>query len=136
MIRLFMLKLNINEIKFNENSPRKINKEKLEKLCKSIKDFPEMTYLRPIILNEDNVVLGGNMRLLAFKKLNISEVPILYNKDLTIEKQREFIIKYNLSFGEWDWDILACDFDNELLIDGSLDELQKIGMKFKLMKYI
>lgn len=98
-------KVKISEIKQNEDSPRIISDDKLDQLTKSIKEFPEMMKLRPIIVNDSNVVLGGNMRLKACLNAGLEEVYIIRASKLTAEQQKEFIIKDNVGFGRWDWDI-------------------------------
>jgi hypothetical protein len=115
----------INDIKNNPNNPRVIKDDKYMKLVKSLIDFPEMLNIRPIIVNSDMIVLGGNMRLKACKEAGIEEVPIIVAKDLTEEKQREFIIKDNVGYGEWDWDILANEWDVEQLDDWGLEVITK-----------
>ena len=100
-------KVNIKEIKRNPNNPRTIHKDKFNKLVNSIKELPEMLNLRPIVVNEDMVVLGGNMRLRACKEAGLKEVPIIKVTELSQEKQREFVIKDNVGYGQWDWDSLA-----------------------------
>ena len=111
----------ISEVKANPNNPRTIKDEKFKKLVASIKGFPEMLSLRPIVVNDDMVVLGGNMRLKACKEAGIKEVPIIKASDLTDEQQKEFIIKDNVGFGDWDWDMLANEWDVEQLQDWGLD---------------
>lgn len=111
----------IGLVKLNENNPRIIKDDKFKKLVKSIQDFPEMLNLRPIIVNSDMVVLGGNMRLRACKEAGLKVVPIIKADELTPEQQDEFIVKDNVGFGEWDWDILANEWDAELLSDWGLD---------------
>ena len=111
----------ISKVKPNETNPRFIKDNKFKKLVKSIKEFPEMLKLRPIVVNEDMVVLGGNMRLKACKKAGLKEVWILKADNLTEEQQKEFIVKDNVGFGEWDWDILANEWDAYLLEDWGLD---------------
>lgn len=96
----------INEIKLNPNNPRLIKDDKFKKLVQSIKDFPEMLNIRPIVVNEDMVILGGNMRYKACLEAGLKEVPIIKVDGLSAEKQREFIIKDNVSGGEWDWGLL------------------------------
>lgn len=113
--------VDISTIKENNVNPRKITKLQLEKLKKSIKDFPEMLELRPIVVDLDNSVLGGNMRLKALKELNINPVPIVKITDLPDDKKRQFIIKDNVGFGEWDWDMLNADWDMDELKDWGLD---------------
>ena len=90
----------ISAVKTNPNNPRVIKDEKFDKLVQSIKDFPQMLEIRPIVVNDDMIVLGGNMRLKACKEAGLKEVPIIKASDLTEEQQREFIIKDNVGFGE------------------------------------
>ena len=111
----------ISEVKANPNNPRIIKDDKFKKLVQSIKDFPEMLNLRPIVVNGDMVVLGGNMRLKACKEAGLKEVPIIKAEDLTEDQQREFIIKDNVGFGEWDWDEIANNWDAEQLDEWGLD---------------
>ena len=112
--------INIQEIRPNENNPRFIKDYKFKKLVKSIKEFPQMLKLRPIVVNSDMVVLGGNMRLKACKEAGLKEVWVLKADDLTEQQQREFIVKDNVGFGEWDWDILANDWNGQQLDDWGL----------------
>jgi len=111
----------ISKVKNNPNNPRLVKDDKFEKLVKSIQEFPEMMKIRPIVVNEDMIVLGGNMRLRACKDAGLKEVPIIKASELTDEQQREFIIKDNVGFGEWDWDDLANEWDAEELEDWGLD---------------
>ena len=111
----------ISAIKRNPNNPRILKDDKFAKLTQSIKDFPQMLDIRPIVVNDDMVVLGGNMRLKACKEAGLSEVPVIKVDDLTEEQQREFIIKDNVGFGEWDWDLLANEWDTDLLEDWGLE---------------
>lgn len=105
----------------NPNNPRVIKDDKFKKLVQSIKDFPEMLRLRPIVVNAEMVVLGGNMRLKACQAAGLTEVPTILASGLTDEQQREFIIKDNVGFGEWDWDALANTWDAEELDAWGLD---------------
>ena len=111
----------ISAIKRNPNNPRILKDDKFAKLTQSIKDFPQMLDIRPIVVNDDMIVLGGNMRLKACKEAGLSEVPVIKVDDLTEEQQREFIIKDNVGFGEWDWDLLANEWDADLLDAWGLD---------------
>lgn len=111
----------IGSVKSNPNNPRIIKDDKFKKLVKSIQEFPEMLNLRPIVVNEDMVVLGGNMRLKACKEAGLKEVPIIQASDLTEDQQRQFIIKDNVGFGEWDWDMLANEWDEHELNEWGLD---------------
>jgi DNA modification methylase len=113
--------IKISEIKSNPNNPRLIKDDKFKKLVKSIQEFPEMLKLRPIVVNNEMIVLGGNMRLKACIEAGLKEVYILKADDLTEEQQKEFIVKDNVGFGEWDWDILANEWDTEKLQDWGLD---------------
>ena len=113
--------MNINEIKPNPSNPRIIKDEKFKKLVKSIQDFPQMLELRPIVIDENNVVLGGNMRLKACIEAGLKDVPVKQAKDLTEEQKKEFIVKDNVGYGEWDWDDLANNWDEQLLTEWGLD---------------
>jgi ParB-like chromosome segregation protein Spo0J len=112
--------LKISEVKLNPNNPRLIKDDKFKKLVQSIKDFPEMLSIRPIVVNQDMIILGGNMRYKACKEAGLKEVPIII-ADLTEAQQREFLIKDNTSGGEWDWEVLANEWDNEQLEAWGLD---------------
>jgi len=114
-------KVKINEIKSNELNPRWIKDSKFEKLVKSIKEFPEMLELRPIVVDEDMIILGGNMRHKACIEAGIKEIPITIAKGLTDNQKKEFIIKDNVGFGEWDWDLLVNEWDQKKLKDWGLD---------------
>ena len=116
----------ISKVKPNETNPRFIKDSKFKKLVKSIKEFPEMLKLRPIVVNKDMVVLGGNMRLKACKEAGLKEVYILKADDLTEEQQKEFIVKDNVGFGEWDWDILANEWNSVQLEDWGMDNWQNM----------
>jgi hypothetical protein len=116
-----MEKLNIAAIKPNEENPRFITDAKFKKLVKSIKDFPEMLEARPLVIDEDNVVLGGNMRLKALKAAGVFEIPVKRVEGWTAEQKKEFIIKDNLGYGEWDWELVANGWDAEQLGDWGLD---------------
>ena len=106
----------IGSIKPNPDNPRTIKDDKFRKLVQSIKDFPEMLELRPIVVNADMIVLGGNMRLLACRSAGIQTVPVIRAEHLTPEQQREFIVKDNVGFGDWDWQALANEWDAGELI--------------------
>ena len=111
----------INEIKPNPNNPRIIKDHKFKQLVKSIQDFPQMLELRPIVIDENNMVLGGNMRLKACIEAGLKDVPVKQAKDLTEEQKKEFIVKDNVGYGEWDWDDLANNWDAQELTDWGLD---------------
>lgn len=110
----------ISEVKLNPNNPRLIKDDKFKKLVQSIKDFPEMLSIRPIVVNMDMIILGGNMRFRACKEAGIKEIPVIVT-DLPEDKQREFLIKDNTSGGEWDWDMLANEWDTDELEAWGLD---------------
>lgn len=114
-------KVKLSFIKPNPNNPRLIKDDRFKKLVKSIKEFPEMLEIRPIVVNSDMIVLGGNMRLKACKEAGLKEVPIIKASDLTEEQQREFIIKDNVSGGEWDWEMIANEWDGVQLEEWGLD---------------
>jgi len=116
-----MEKLNIAAIKPNEENPRFITDSKFKKLVKSIKDFPEMLEARPLVIDEDNVVLGGNMRLKALKAAGVFEVPVKRVLGWTEQQKKEFIIKDNLGYGEWDWELVANIWEIEELAEWGLD---------------
>lgn len=111
----------IGNIKANPNNPRLIKDEKFIKLVKSIQDFPQMLEIRPIVVNDDMVVLGGNMRLKACKEAGLKTVPVIKASLLTQEQQKEFIIKDNVGFGEWDWSMIANEWDAEQVTEWGLD---------------
>ena len=114
-----MQNLPIGKIKANPNNPRTIKDDKFFKLVQSLKDLPEMAKVRPVVVNQDMVVLGGNMRLKAMKEAGWKEVPVEI-VDWDEDKQRQFIIKDNVGFGEWDWEMLANQWDAEQLDDWGL----------------
>ena len=113
--------MRITEIKPNPNNPRIIKDDKFKKLVKSIKDFPQMLELRPIVIDENNIVLGGNMRLKACIEAGLTDVPVKQAADLTEEQKKEFIVKDNVGYGEWDWDELANNWNTDDLIEWGLD---------------
>ena len=114
-------KVNIKEVITNEKNPRYIRDPKFNKLVKSIQSFPEMLEKRPIVVDENMIVLGGNMRLNACKKAGLTEVWIDVAEGWTQEQKNEFIIKDNVGFGEWDWEILANEWDTQELSDWGID---------------
>jgi DNA modification methylase len=111
----------ISEVKSNQNNPRLIKDDKFTKLVASIKSFPDMLKLRPIVVNDDMIVLGGNMRLKACKEAGMKKVHIIKASNLTEEQQREFIIKDNVGFGEWDWEMLGNEWPEDKLEEWGLD---------------
>jgi hypothetical protein len=129
--------MKINEIKPNPNNPRIIKDIKFKQLVKSIQDFPQMLELRPIVIDENNMVLGGNMRLKACIEAGLTDVPVIHANNLTEEKKREFIIKDNVSFGSHDWSELANNWDVDLIQEWGLDiigfdNVEDLGEGFSL----
>lgn len=116
--------MKLSEIKPNPTNPRFIKDEKFEKLKKSIKDFPKMLAMRPMIVDENNILLGGNMRFRALQDLGMKEIPdewVKKESELTDEEKKQFIIKDNVGFGEWDWHDLQANWDTEKLEEWGLD---------------
>jgi len=116
--------MRLSEIKVNPSNPRLIKDDRFKKLCNSIKDFPKMMTLRPIVIDTNGVILGGNMRFKALKELGYKEVPDEWVKradELTDEEKQRFIIEDNVPFGEWDWDMLANEWDHEQLAEWGLE---------------
>ena len=116
--------MKLSELKINPNNPRLIKDDKFKKLVKSIEDFPKMMELRPIIIDDQNMILGGNMRYKALQHLNFKDIPDSWIKkasELTEEQKREFIIKDNVSFGLHDWDALANEWNEDELKDWGVD---------------
>ena len=153
--------IKLNKIKVNDKNPRTITEDKLRRLIESILVFPKMLIIRPIVIDEKCVALGGNMRTRALKEIKklgrdaIPErlqqirqyankpqeeknellahwdawfkdetVPVIHAESLTEEEKREFIIKDNSSFGAWDWDVLANEWESEQLDDWGVDVWQ------------
>jgi ParB-like chromosome segregation protein Spo0J len=111
----------IGDVKINPNNPRLIKDDKFAKLVQSIKDLPQMLDIRPIVVNSDMVVLGGNMRLKACKEAGLKQVPIIIADNLTEDQQREFLIKDNVSGGEWDWLMIQSEWDTNELSEWGLE---------------
>ena len=107
--------IKVSKLKKNPNNPRILRDDKFEKLKNSIREFPRMMSLRPIIVDAESIVLGGNMRLEAIKSLGMKEIPDEWVKradDLTDAQKQEFIVKDNVGFGEWDWEVLANEWSD------------------------
>ena len=122
----------IRSIKGNTKNPRQLEKKKFKKLVKSLKEFPEMLEKRPLIV-ADGVILGGNMRYKAALELGFKEVPIIDASEWTEEQRNQFIIKDNLSFGAWDWDILANEWDAAELEEWGLDVWQPNELDYSVL---
>jgi hypothetical protein len=120
-------KVKIEDIKLNPKNPRIIKDKKFEKLCKSIELFPEMLNIRPIVVDENMMVLGGNMRLKACKELKYREVPICFVDELTEEQKNEFILKDNNSFGEWDYKELE-NWNKDMLLNSGFEDYDILGI--------
>jgi hypothetical protein len=126
------MKINITKLKLNSNNPRIIKDYKFKQLVMSIKEFPEMLEKRPIVVDEDMVVLGGNMRLKACQEAGLKEIYVNIAKGWTEKQKQQFIIKDNIGYGEWDWDVLANEWNNddlenwglEINIDDEIDKLE------------
>ena len=113
--------MNINLIRANPNNPRICKDHKFKQLVKSIQDFPQMLELRPIVIDENNMVLGGNMRLKACIEAGLTDVPVIHANNLSEPQKKEFIVKDNVGYGEWDWDALANEWNIEDLDNWGLD---------------
>ena len=114
-------KIAISKVKPNSSNPRIIKDYKFKKLVNSIKEFPQMLKIRPIVVDESMIVLGGNMRLKACKEAGLKHVHVIRASELSEEQKAEFIIKDNVGFGQWDWDILANEWEAEKLEEWGLD---------------
>jgi hypothetical protein len=113
--------MKIKDLKLNKNNPRFIRDESFEKLKKSINDFPQMLALKPIIIDENNVILCGNMRYRALKDLGETDCHVVVAEGLTEEQKKELLIKDNLSMGEWDYEILGNFWDVDKLIEWGME---------------
>lgn len=129
-----MVEVDITDLKENPDNPREIGRDKMKQLVQSLKDFPEMLKLRPIVVDSDNVVLGGNMRLKALRKLKKKKAWVVRADDLTEEQKQEFIIKDNVGFGEWQWNELHMNWDIPKLKAWGLEVINPddYGTKFDL----
>ena len=116
--------VHISAVRPSHKNPRLIKDIKFKKLVQSIKDLPDMLKLRPIVVDENNVILGGNMRYKACIEAGLKEIPVIVASDMTKEQQDAFVIKDNVSFGEWDWDILGNEFNTVDLADWGVDVWQ------------
>lgn len=116
--------IKLNSIKANPNNPRIIKNEKFDKLKRSIEEFPEMMELRPIVIDETNTIIGGNMRFRALQELGKKEVPNNWIKkasELTEDQKNRFVITDNASFGEWEWEAIKSDWDLDFVADWGVD---------------
>lgn len=117
-------KVSIDKIHANAENPRSIKSHKFSKLVRSVKEFPEMLKIRPIVVNDDNVILGGNMRYKACKEAGLEEVYVIKASELTPEQQNQFVIKDNVEFGDWDVDMLANQYEKQFLMQMGMEEKQ------------
>jgi hypothetical protein len=133
--------MKLSKLKGNPNNPRIIKDDKFKKLVKSISEFPKMMALRPIVVDENFIVQGGNMRLKALQEIGFKDIPdewVKQVKDLSEDEKKQFIIKDNVGFGEWDWDDLANNWDAEQLTEWGLDipnfvnDSDEFGTEFSL----
>jgi len=122
--KIMIQKVKIDSIFENPTNPRTINKVKFDKLVKSIKTFPEMLSLRPIVVNKEGGIIGGNMRYKACKENGLKEVYVIKADKLTDKQIEQFIIKDNVGFGEWDYDLLSSSWDSTELADWGLDVIK------------
>lgn len=129
-----MTRVLIDEITPNTENPRSITEKNFKKLVQSIKDFPQMLEIRPIIVNQNMMILGGNMRLRACQEAGLKEIPVKI-VTLTAEQEREFIIKDNLSFGQWDYEILSAEWDLISLKNWGLDMPEALKENEKIIDY-
>jgi len=113
--------MKLEDIKPNPNNPRTIKTSQLTNLKKSIMEFPDMLKLRPIVIDEENIVIGGNMRLRALKELNYTDVPFIQVSGLDEEQKKEFVIKDNLNYGDWDWEQIQIEWDLTEIGDWGLE---------------
>ena len=129
------IKVKIEDVKPNPSNPRIITDDKFKKLVKSIREFPNMLDLRPIVVNDDMEVLGGNMRLRACKEAGLKEIPIIKADNQTPKQQREFIIKDNIGYGDWDWSVLDEQYDDNTLLDWGIElpEFNLDGLDYSVL---
>lgn len=126
--------MKLSQLKLNPNNPRFIRDDKFSKLVNSIKEFPKMMELRPIIVDNDMMILGGNMRYRALKELNYKEIPDTWIKkasELTEDERKRFIIADNIQQGEWDFDILANEWEAQNLEDWGLELQNEMDTKIQ-----
>ena len=123
--------MKLSSIHPNPKNPRRITQQNADRLIKSIEQFPEMMALRPIVVDEAGTILGGNMRFLALKRAGYKDLPDEWVKradQLTEAQKREFVIKDNGSFGEYDWDLLANEWDDLPLADWGMAWVLPVGI--------
>jgi len=121
--------IDINKIKANPNNPRLIKDIKYKQILQSISEFPQMVEIRPIVVNKDMMIIGGNMRYKAMIELGYNKCPVIIADKLNEKQQKEFTIKDNSSYGQWDYDILMNEWNQDELTDWhfeipGIDEMQ------------
>lgn len=114
-------KIRIDFLQENPENPRTINNDKMRKLVKSIREFPEMLEIRPVVVDKNNIVIGGNQRFRAALSAGLTEIPVIKADELTEEQRKQFIIKDNASMGEWDWEMVLEEWGEEQLKDWGID---------------
>jgi len=117
--------VSLDKLHKNPKNPRIIKDDKFKKLVESIKNFPEMLNIRTIVVDQEMMILGGNMRYEACKAAGLKEVPIII-ADFTEEQKREFTIKDNVPFGEFNWSELANEWDVSELEEWGLDVIKPV----------
>ena len=120
-MKIEIKKVKLSDIRMNPDNPRTISEKAMERLVKSLKEFPDMLNLREIVVDETMTVLGGNMRLLALQKIGAKDCTAKIVTGLTDDQKREFIIKDNSAFGEWDLDALANAWSDLPLVEWGLN---------------
>lgn len=128
MINTENIYLNEGQINGVGSNPRTVKSEKFKKLVESITHFPEMLKIRPIIIDENFVILGGNMRYKACLEVGLKEIPVIKIDTLTAEQKKEFLIKDNVSFGEWDWDLLSNEWNQDLVESWGVDAFTALDL--------
>jgi ParB/Sulfiredoxin domain len=123
IVKITEIELNNGQVKGLPKNPRFIKDSNFDKLVVSVKEFPEMLDIRPIVVDENMVILGGNMRYRACKVAGMQEIPIIVAENLTIDQKREFLIKDNVSGGDWDWEQITADWGNDPIEKWGLEDL-------------
>lgn len=116
-----MKEIELSKLTEHPDNPRYIRDRNYKALLNSVRDFPDMLRARPLVVNKDMVVIGGNMRLRVLRDLKIKNAPVEV-VDWTEEQQAEFMIKDNLQQGEFDWDLIANHWDQDSLISWGVDQ--------------
>lgn len=120
MVEITIKTVKLSAIKLNPDNPRRISEKDMERLVKSLQDFPDMMKLREIVVDETMTILGGNMRYLGLKKIGAKDCTAKIVTGLSPEQKREFVIKDNANLGEWDMDLLS-GWDDLPLVEWGVD---------------